>query len=186
VKILSIGVDPGVHGGLAVVALDTLTEEVLAVDLFHLPTYTIGTSTFLDDDALWDLLEELCSSTKFDVVFTTIEKVGAAPADGNRGAFRFGYVSGQVYSALVGMFREQSVTPGLVTPQAWKGRCGLTRAPKDLSRTKAIKLFPELEIDLCRNKDVDKADALWIALVGNNEFRTLALPAMRRRTDAAG
>ena len=52
----------------------------------------------------------------------------------------------------------------LISPQAWKYSCELKGKDKDDSRLLAIKKFPFLAGKLKRKKDVDRAEALLIAL----------------------
>lgn len=94
----------------------------------------------------------------------TLEIVHSMPRDGVVSAFSFG---GAFYSALSAI-ELAGHTPVMVFPQAWKGPIGLVGKSKDAARLRALEKYPILKKKLKFKKDVDKADALWIAL---HEFK---------------
>jgi crossover junction endodeoxyribonuclease RuvC len=51
----------------------------------------------------------------------------------------------------------------LVTPQTWKKHFGLIGEEKDVSRIKAMQLFPEVGKDLKLKKNNSRAEALLMA-----------------------
>lgn len=94
----------------------------------------------------------------------TLEIVHSMPRDGVASAFAFG---GAFYSALSAI-ELAGHDPVMVFPQAWKGPIDLVGKSKDEARLLALEKYPTLADKLKFKKNVDRADALWIAL---HEFK---------------
>lgn len=55
------------------------------------------------------------------------------------------------------------IEPHFIQPQTWKRFYGLLKQKKDMSREKAIALYPSAEPDLKRKKDINRAESLLLA-----------------------
>ncbi len=93
-----------------------------------------------------------------------IEKVSARPGEAPSGAFSFGFSSGCI-SGVLGALRVPVTT---VSPVTWKKSMGLG-ADKDLSRSRALELFPSVANRLSRKLDHDRAEALLMAEWGRRQ-----------------
>lgn len=157
---LTIGIDPGISGAIAVLA-DGRYHDVL-----DMPTMGRGKGARqqVNAVALVGYLRDLMVQFPGAHIAATIEDVASRPTDSGVGAFAFGRSVGMVEGALaaVGIGLER------VTPASWKGRAGLRAAKgtpsgaiKEASRGRATELFPRAP--LTRKKDHGRAEALLIA-----------------------
>lgn len=87
-----------------------------------------------------------------------VEHVASMPRQGVSTTFKFGYGVGQIHAAVA----LAGIPMQLVTPAKWKKHFGLKKE-KELSRHKALQLFPSMADHLKRKKDADRAEALLIA-----------------------
>ena len=94
----------------------------------------------------------------------TLDIVHSMPRDGVASAFSFG---GAFYAALSAI-ELAGHDPVMVFPQAWKSSIGLIGKGKDAARFLALEKYPNLADKLKYKYNVDRADALWIAL---HEFK---------------
>ena len=89
-----------------------------------------------------------------------VEKVHGYKNQSASSAFNFGYAAAQ--PMVVCKVLDIPVTT--ITPVSWKKKVGLLTTDKDASRQLALKLYPELQETLKFKKNVDRADAILIAL----------------------
>jgi len=141
-----MGYDPGVTGGLAVVFSDPYWNKAL-------PFNRSMTET--------DILEIVKSQINLlpfqNSRICYVEKVGFIKGDGGKGAFTFG----GIYKLVRGMLLMANVKLISVPPMVWQSAMGcLTGGNKNVSKRKAIELFPRLKITHAT------ADALLIAEYG--------------------
>lgn len=94
-----------------------------------------------------------------DIRFAVIEKVGPMPHDGVVQAFHFGYGTG-IAAGVLSAHMLQIVE---AEPAAWKSAMGLSR-DKNLSRTRAMTLFPKEATLFKRAKDDGRAEAILMAV----------------------
>lgn len=149
-----IGIDPGITGAIAVCNGDPDTALV-----FDMPILTDGKTKRVNAIALADLLRGLVIEYSPEKV--RIEKVGPMPGQGVTSMFNFGRGVG-VIDGICGALQIRVTYP---TPQKWKKRAGLIGKNKDQARTRALELYPHLELH--RKKDVGRADAVLIAHYGD-------------------
>lgn len=143
---LYIGIDPGKHGGIAV--LDT---EGAVVDVAKMP------------ETPQDLLSLL--SRYKDNSVCTLERVGGMPGNGGSAMFNFGKGYGHLQMALIAL----EIPTEDVTPNKWEksyqlgssGKYGKTEW-KNRLKAKAQQLFPSLG----RKITLATCDALLIAEYG--------------------
>lgn len=141
-----IGIDPGAHGGIAVLSVDGSVVEVATM-----PTTPM------------DLLDFL--SRYKDDSFCVLERVGGLPGQGGSAMFNFGKGYGHLQMALLAL----GIPTNDVTPNKWEksfqlgssGKYGKTEW-KNRLKAKAQQLFPSLG----RKITLATCDALLIAEYG--------------------
>lgn len=151
-----LGIDPGLHGALAL--YDPATGDL---SVFDVPTLNVGLKgkrkLIIDEYALARAVDDVAAT----VGEVWLEKVGTMPGEGPVGAFSFG----RSYGLIRGICCANFLTIHDVTPQAWKGALKVV-ANKDHSRQRASALFPRSAHLWPRVKDADRAEAAMIALYG--------------------
>ena len=161
-----IGIDPGLSGAIAVITpygqLPDLFDTPTTVTIKKLTKSKTKTIRGYDTQEMVSIIRHIVRVWDSDKKYFFIEKVHAMPTQGVVSMFNMGYG----YGVWHGILASFGVFPEKVEPRAWKKEFGLLKTDKDASRLKAIELFPELESQLKRKKDVDRADALLIALYG--------------------
>lgn len=141
-----LGIDPGVHGAAALL---TDTGEVVEVFKFD----------GLSDDEFVLGLSRLAVTAKFCV----LEKVGYIKGDGGKGSFTFG----KVYGMIRGVVLASGATIHDVYPMMWQARMGcLSGGNKNVTKNRAIQLFPKHHASRPHGITHDVADALLIAEYG--------------------
>jgi Holliday junction resolvasome RuvABC endonuclease subunit len=151
---MKVGIDPGLSGAIAFVSDNK-------IKLFDMPVIEmpwIKTSKYkrrVDGNKLFDLIK----NCPHKIESITIEIVGVQKAQGISSSAAF---MGAFHSAvtIANLFME----PIMIRPQKWKAKWGLINMPKDAARLACLKMYPELLPQLKRKKDVDRADALLIAV----------------------
>lgn len=174
-----VGVDPGVHGALA------LLEDRRYVATTDMPTQ----NKFADNEK-----QELDGATLAKLLLdwmpekVVVERVQASPTYGGKpiicpacgkmkngispsSAMNFGDLFGQIKGVVrtLGMLHPGFFELILVGPAKWKNMAGFegdARSDKNASRLLAIRLFPEAGSELIRKKDEGRAEALLIGLYG--------------------
>lgn len=155
---LVLGIDPDLHGALALVDRRTgRLEEVLDIPVLVLAKGRVE----LDTPQLATLLD-LWSSKIGDA---WIEKAGPQPIQGVRGAFGTGYT----YGVLVGLVRAQFIRLHAVPPATWKRAMGVT-SDKDEARKEASLKFPTDCGRWALKKNHGRAEATLIACYGRREL----------------
>ena len=151
-----IGIDPGVHGALAVL---TQTGQIA----WDLPIVKDGKRFALN---IGELDTELRAIVRPCHAF--VEKVWSRSNEGAAGSFAFG----RAYGTILGLLMALEIPHDLVTPAAW---CRGLAAPKenDARRATAMRLFPSMSSQLSKKKDEHKADALLIAEYGRRKLGRL-------------
>ncbi len=156
---LTIGIDPGLTGALALIGGGSLLE------LADIPTCANGQSTgkmlrHVDDQALYCLLRDWAQRHRFceRAVQSFIERPIAMPTlPAQTVASQFDTFG--VLRALLG--RRGPVH--IVEPREWKKPYGLS-SDKDASRACALRLYPNASVH--RAKDHNRAEAVLIARYG--------------------
>jgi len=167
-----MGIDPGTKGGIGFI------DDEGKPHVYDIPIRTIqvmrknkktgkmqkANAKRVDSDKFGELVDRL------DPDFILLEKVGVMSGQGisSSGAFM------RAYGIAEGVAGGLGIDLMRITPRVWKSKYGLKREKgekkndfKDRSRLKAIELFPELSDQLKLKKDVDKAEALLIAMYGS-------------------
>ena len=156
-----MGVDPGFTGAIAFYdCVAGKLDSVHDMPLLCKKRSKRGGSE-LDIQSLVALIEVYSK----DTLLACIEEVGATNTHGRKqGAvsmFKFGHGAG----AIDGIVSSSLIPIRHVLPQTWKGLMGLSR-DKNLSRKKAISLFPDHASLFSRVKDDGRAEASLLAYFG--------------------
>lgn len=157
---LTLGIDPGLHGAVAL-----LDDHGICVAVREFPVSFDGAISWIDGSALYDMLGEMLAAVpqrRKQHVNAWIERVGAMPMQGRTSIFTFGCAFGSVLAVL----QCHRCSIEFVTPPKWKAAYGLTRQPKDASVAKAKLLYPGVPF----LDDVDKAEAVLIARYGRRQL----------------
>ena len=151
------GIDPGLSGAIAI--LDN--KEV--IDIIELPVMAEGKKNKRQLNSAH--LSQYMKKNIIDINDTVVvvEQVNAMPGQGVTSMFNFG----QTFGAIKGVCAALSLPIFFVRPAKWKKHFELINASKDASRTKVIEMYPFLSHDLAKKKDVNKSDAILIALFHN-------------------
>jgi len=154
------GIDVGINGAVALYC-----AEPLHCITFDMPTYELTING--KKKKRLDIVElaRLIDNVATDISAAWIEDVGASPQMGTTSSFAFGFAAGVAQGIVAANF----IPTTLVRPQVWKKHFGLN-SDKDASRRKASSLFPEYASHWSRAKDADRAEALLIAVYGNQSL----------------
>lgn len=148
---LTIGIDPGITGAIAV--LSAAGELELVADL---PIVRDRSLAWVDGSALQSMLLDAIGGRQSRAL---IERVSAMPKQGIASAFQFGVGFGSILSVLQAMH----IPLEFVTPVVWKRSYGLSK-DKHASLHKARLLFPAADLHLAKHDG--RAEALLIAEFG--------------------
>jgi hypothetical protein len=164
---VTIGVDPGVTGALAVLA-DGRADELADMPICAADS---GDKSVVDSVALAGWLRDVRGRFPGASFVVVIERVQPMPSQARHGrdgerrsmgatsAFNFGRAFEAARSVALAMGFRVVTVPSLT----WKRSLGLDGQAKDVARVRAIARFPEAQRGLTRRKDGGRADALWIA-----------------------
>jgi crossover junction endodeoxyribonuclease RuvC len=145
---LTIGIDPGQSGAIAVLAADGSLELVC-----DLPVIRDRSLAWIDGGELQSILLDAIRGRTARAV---VERVSAMPRQGVASSFAFGVGFGSV----LGVVQALHLPLELVTPAQWKRALGLS-SDKHASLHKARLLFPTAELGLAKHDG--RAEALLIA-----------------------
>jgi crossover junction endodeoxyribonuclease RuvC len=155
-EITIIGIDPGKHGGIAIV-----NDDFVRV----IPIPLAGDDVDLAGIHTW-LCEYVPFSRKHNTVIAYIEKVGAMPKQGVTSMFSFGFTTG----ALHGIVAAMMIPRFMVTPQAWKKEILVgTAKDKNSAIEYCRRVYPNVSLmatDRSKTCHDGMADALCIACFG--------------------
>jgi crossover junction endodeoxyribonuclease RuvC len=148
-----VGVDPGIHGGLAIVEIGNGTAPVL-VEAIDIPVTGNGAKERVDAIALRDWV------TKHHPQHAFIERAQAMPRQGASSGFKYGRAVG----AIEGVIAACEIPLTIIEASVWKRAFRLPGGDKESARQRALQLFPAAHAVLARKKDHGRAEAMLIAL----------------------
>lgn len=144
-----VGIDSGLNGAIAF-----LSEGELLY-ICDMPTLLDNNNKkYINAPALYEILN-------VNLEYANLEKVHSSPQMGVTSAFSMG----RSYGVIVGVLAGLEVPVRYHTPQAWKKRFHLIGTKKDMAREKIIHMMPEHKDLFRRKKDIDRADATFIAMM---------------------
>jgi crossover junction endodeoxyribonuclease RuvC len=172
---ISIGIDPGLSGAVAI--LDHRTDPP-TVTVHDTPTLTLtgsrgGVRHEYDLHAMARLLQPYAGVNGTQAC---IERVHAYPRQGVRSMFTLGYGAG----AWEGVLAALGIPFRRVLPRQWQ-QWMLTGElkGKDASRFVAMRQFPQLASELRAKRHHNRADALLIAVWGRRQDPEAAIAELR-------
>ena len=150
-----VGIDPGLSGAIAII------ENKKVLGLFEMPVMAEGKKNKrqLNSAQLVNIIKENIQINNEDIA-VVVEQVNAMPGQGVTSMFNFG----QTFGAIKGVCAALHLPIYFVRPSKWKKHFELINSSKDSSRTKVIEMYPYLSSQLSKKKDVNKSDAILIAL----------------------
>lgn len=148
-----LGVDPGIHGGLAIVELNGSTAPLL-IDAVDIPVIGIGAKERVDAIALRTWIE----AHRPD--HAQFERGQAMPKHGASSGFKYGRAIGALEAAIA----LCGIPMTIIEPSVWKKFHGLRGGEKEASRQRALQLFPTAHALLARKKDHGRSEAALLAL----------------------
>jgi len=152
---LTIGIDPGISGALAVLA-DGQFERF--IDIPTRPRRTAAGNE-VDVTALAARLRETLAAHPGAYAFGVMEKVCGHRGQGGAASFNFGQADGMVRAT----FESVGIPFIEVYPQTWKMYLRMKGMDKEAARQRVICEYPEAASQLKRKKDHGRADALLLA-----------------------
>jgi hypothetical protein len=151
---MSIGIDPGLGGAVAVLASDGALEAIADTPVLVLRT-SRGTRQEYDIPGLVALLAPY-SGHKSHII---LEEAQAMPGQGTRSMFTCGLGMG----VWLGVLAALQLPHTRIRPHVWKKALGLGK-DKEQARLRAMQLYPGA--DLRRRTDHGRAEALLLAHYG--------------------
>jgi crossover junction endodeoxyribonuclease RuvC len=148
-----LGIDPGVHGGLATVEITDGAAPVL-VEAIDVPTVGTGAKERVDVAAIRNFIG------RHNPVHALIERAQAMPKQGASSGFKYGRAVG----ALEATIALCSIPLEIIEPSVWKRHWRLPGKDKEAARQKALQLFPDAHAVLARKRDHGRSEAALIAL----------------------
>jgi hypothetical protein len=161
-KILSIGIDPGVEGGIA--TYNPNREKPMQA--FIMPTEKTGKGNRqrIDAQALWKLLGDELQTTGPYLI--AVEKVASMPSDGHVGAFAFGESVGIIRTVVVFLGMHWRLPLETPLPQQWqKSVLRGTSKGKHAAIAYVKQRYPEVNLlrtEKCRVPHDGMSDAVCI------------------------
>lgn len=152
------GIDPGLGGALAFV-----TDDLKCLAVIDMPVMAYGKKQQVNGAAVSKIFKSW--SGKSGDIMVYLEQ---AQVIGHKDGRHQGITSTANFlmgwGKIQGVLDTLEIPYKLVRPQEWKKRAGLLRQPKDMSRTLAQQLYPD--VSLARKKDIGRAESLLIAHFG--------------------
>jgi crossover junction endodeoxyribonuclease RuvC len=162
VKIL--GIDPGIHGGLALVEINDGAAPVL-VDAIDIPVTGVKAKERVDVPAIRAWIQQHRPDHAY------IERAQALPKQGASSGFKYGRATGAIEAVIACC--EIPIT--IVEPATWKKFHHLRGGDKQISRQRALQLFPAMHALLARKRDHGRAEAALLAIYGASLASTRTL-----------
>lgn len=150
-----LGVDPGLSGGLALVEGGGGGTPVL-LDCIDVPTFGLDAKRRVNVILVMEFIR------RHPPHFALIERGQAMPDQGASSGFIYGRAIGALEACMTGLL----IPNDICEPRAWKKAHGLKGSNKELSRQRAIRIFPDSQHFFARKKDHNRAESALIAWYG--------------------
>jgi Holliday junction resolvasome RuvABC endonuclease subunit len=154
-----LGIDPGIHGGLAIVELGDGTATL--VDAIDIPAHGTKAKERVDAAAVCAFV------VRHKPQHAYIERGQAMPKQGASSGFKYGRAIGAIEATITCC----DIPMTIVEPSMWKKFHHLHGGDKEGGRQRALQLFPAAHALLARKKDHGRAEAALIALAGEVKFK---------------
>ena len=153
IKIL--GIDPGIHGALAIVGInDGAVPQLVAV--CDVPVLGIKAKERVNTMIVRDWLV----AQRPD--HALIERAGSMPKQGVASTFKYARAVGSLETVVACL----DIPYSIIEPSAWKKFHHLIGADKEASRQRVLQLFPGAHTLFSRKLDHQRAEACLLALYG--------------------
>ena len=151
-----LGVDPGIHGGLALVEINDGTTPAL-LEAIDIPTVGVKAKERVDVLALrtWVMARQ--------PPHAFVERAQAMPRQGFSSGFKYGRATGAIEAVIACC----EIATTIVEPAVWKKAYHLRGGDKEGARQRALQLFPAAHTLLARKRDHGRAEAALVALYGS-------------------
>lgn len=160
---LTVGIDPGLGGALALVSRYGSSIELINVEDMPTTPKTGKGGNQLDPSRLCAVLSDWSVRLNHGApIHTWIERVGAMPGQGVTSMFSFGEGCG----VLRGVLGAMGWPIHYVAPISWKKAVGLKGFDKVYALTVAKQLLPATADQFTAKKHLGRADAALIAYYG--------------------
>jgi crossover junction endodeoxyribonuclease RuvC len=172
-----LGFDPGMQGAIAAITAD---GSARVVDMPTVVTKATRREILAGELAA---LVALFAENGDGGVTAVFEKPIAMPRQASQSTL----AAGRGVGLIEGVLAALRVPYESIAPSAWKAQMGIPKgATKDVSRARALALFPALAEQLARKKDDGRAEALLLAEWRRRQDATAAvMDSWRRRQEAA-
>lgn len=151
---LYIGIDPGLTGAVAMI--QEIGDED-AILIWDIPIIAMGARRKqLNMAGMTTILRT--SYPESNKIIAAIEGQQAMPGQGVSSVFSLG----QTYGGIMGCLAALGIGYEIISPSVWKKAYRLSKN-KELSRTRALELYPDCAPYLSRKKDHGRAEALLLA-----------------------
>jgi len=149
------GIDPGIHGGIAIVEINDGAAPQL-IDAIDIPVTGVGAKEHVDVLAVRTWIQTHHPDR------AGIERSQAMPKQGASSGFKYGRATG----ALEAVLACCEIPFEVIEPSTWKKAHHLRGGPenKEAARALALQFFPTAHGLLARKKDHGRAEAALIAL----------------------
>jgi crossover junction endodeoxyribonuclease RuvC len=151
-----LGVDPGIHGGLAIVSIDANGAAPQLIDVVDIPVTGVGAKERVDVLAIRNWLDQYKPQHAF------VERAGSMPKQGIASTFKYARATGSIEAAIT----LCAIPLTIVEPSIWKRFHQLRGGDKEAGRQRALQLFPAAHALLALKKHHGRAEAALIALAG--------------------
>jgi crossover junction endodeoxyribonuclease RuvC len=151
-KLILMGIDPGVRGGLAVVLIKQ-DKPPLLLDAIDIPVIGVGAKERVNALAVRDWI------LRYGPQHAGIERAQAMPKQGASSGFKYGRAVGTLEAVVTCC----QVPVTIIEPTRWKKFHGLHGSDKEISRQRALQLFPAAHALLALKKHHGRAEAALIA-----------------------
>jgi crossover junction endodeoxyribonuclease RuvC len=150
-------VDPGLSGGICFHDTETRTFSVFPMPIHQL-TRNGKNKREIDSIELARLVDVHGPHS-----IAIVELVGSMPGQGVSSSFAFG----KGYGIVLGVLAANFIPLELIAPAVWKRSMGIAAGSgKDISRSRASALLPQMATHWSRAMDDGKAEATLLALHG--------------------
>jgi hypothetical protein len=156
---LTLGIDPGLSGALAILSADGALELVA-----DLPIIRDRSLAWVDGGALQSII---LGALQGRTAVAMVERVSSMPKQGISSAFLFGCGFG----SILGVLQALHIRIEFCTAVVWKGSYGLSK-DKHASLHKARLMFPTAELHLAKHEG--RAEALLVAYYALNRSSAAA------------
>jgi crossover junction endodeoxyribonuclease RuvC len=150
-----LGIDPGIHGGLAVVEVIDGAAPVL-VEAIDVPIVGDAAKARVDVAAARNFINA------HKPALALVEIAQPMPRQGSSSGFRYGRATGALEAAVV----LCGVPVEFVAPAVWKRYWKLPGKDKERARQLALERFPAAHAMLARKRDHGRSEAALLALYG--------------------